>query len=91
MHNKEHGAVNRAINSNREKFRDGVDVIDVKRTEFAMHLMQSGIFSQNAINAATNIYLLSERGYAKLLKIFDDYLAWDKYEIAARKKHVCNY
>ena len=29
---------------------------------------------------ANNIYLLSERGYSKLLKIMDDDLAWDIYD-----------
>jgi hypothetical protein len=42
--------------------------------------MNSGIYTQNAINASTNIYVLSERGYSKLLKIMDDDLAWEKYD-----------
>ena len=37
-------------------------------------------FTQNAWNRAKNIYLLSERGYAKLLKIMDDDKAWDIYD-----------
>ncbi len=80
MHGKELKAVNRAVNSNHEKFKNGLDVIDIKGTDFEVHLMHLGILSQNAINRAESIYLLSERGYAKLLKIFDDDLAWDKYE-----------
>jgi hypothetical protein len=80
MHGKELWAVNRAINMNRDKFKDGVDVIDIKGSDFVMHLMQNGILTQNSVNRAENIYLLSERGYAKLLKIFDDDLAWEKYE-----------
>ncbi|WP_255428441.1 ORF6C domain-containing protein [Sporosarcina sp. resist] len=32
------------------------------------------------IGNSKNIYLLSERGYAKLLKVFEDDLAWDKYD-----------
>lgn len=80
VHGKELSAVNRAINMNRNKFKDGIDVIDIKGSDFVMHLMQNGIFTQNAVNRAENIYVLSERGYAKLLKIFDDELAWDKYE-----------
>lgn len=80
MHGKDLWAVNRAINMNRDKFKDGVDVIDIKGTDFVMHLMQNGIMTQNSVNRAENIYVLSERGYAKLLKIFDDELAWDKYE-----------
>lgn len=37
-------------------------------------------FTQNAWNRAKNIYLLSERGYAKLLKIMDDEKAWEIYD-----------
>ena len=32
------------------------------------------------VNCSNNIYLLSERGYSKLLKIMDDDLAWEKYD-----------
>jgi len=80
IHGKEIRSVNQAVNMNRERFVDGIDVIDLKGTEFAIHLIDSEIMTRNAVNAANNIYLLSERGYAKLLKIFDDDLAWDKYE-----------
>ncbi|SEM39008.1 hypothetical protein SAMN05216431_10236 [Ligilactobacillus sp. WC1T17] len=41
--------------------------------------MDSG-FTQNQINASNNIYLLSERGYAKLLKILEDDKAWEIYD-----------
>lgn len=81
IHAKPLFKVNEAINNNRKRFKDNVDVIDVKaRQEFAIHLVDSGIITRNAINAANNIYLLSERGYAKLLKVFEDDLAWDKYD-----------
>lgn len=80
IHEKDLSAVNRAINMNRKRFLDAVDVIDLKGSEFAMHLVQSELFTSNAINAANHIYLLSERGYAKLLKVFEDDLAWDKYD-----------
>jgi hypothetical protein len=81
LHEKETKAINRAINSNRSRFKDKVDIIDLKENEFAVHLMHSGILTQNAINAASNIYLLSERGYAKLIKILDDDKAWEMYDI----------
>jgi len=35
--------------------------------------------SQNAINASKNIYLFSERGYAKELKILEDDMAWEQF------------
>ncbi|USG63977.1 phage antirepressor KilAC domain-containing protein [Brevibacillus ruminantium] len=80
IHEKETKFVNQAINNNRKRFTDGVDILDLKGSQFEVDLVNHGIFNQNSLNRANNIYLLSERGYAKLLKIFDDELAWDKYE-----------
>lgn len=37
--------------------------------------------TQNAINASENIYLFSERGYVRLLKIMNDDTAWEKWDI----------
>lgn len=42
--------------------------------------MKDSGFTQNQINASLNIYLLSERGYAKLLKILEDDKAWEIYD-----------
>ena len=80
IHVKDLRVINQDINRNRTRFVDGIDIIDLKGTEFEITLSDSEIMTRNSLNAANNIYLLSERGYAKLLKIFDDDLAWDKYE-----------
>lgn len=80
IHNRQLREVNQSINMNRKRFKDGIDILDLKGTEFAINLIDSGIYTQNSINASSNIYLLSERGYSKLLKIMDDDLAWDKYD-----------
>ncbi|MET3659628.1 ORF6C domain-containing protein [Sporosarcina psychrophila] len=81
IHGKPLFKVNEAINNNRKRFKDNIDLIDVKsHQDSVILLMDNGILTQNAINRATNIYLLSERGYAKLLKVFEDDLAWDKYD-----------
>ena len=79
IHGKEVRQINQAIDMNRKRFKDGVDVIDLKGKNFAINLMDSG-FTQNQINASNNIYLLSERGYAKLLKILEDDKAWEIYD-----------
>ena len=79
IHGRKLFKVNELINSNRIRFKDNIDIVDLKGTEFAIHLMDSGIYTQNSINASNNIYLLSERGYFKLLKIMKDDLAWQKY------------
>ena len=79
IHNRKLFKVNELINDNRIRFKDNIDIVDLKATEFAILLKDSGIYTQNSINASNNIYLLSERGYSKLLKIMDDDLAWEKY------------
>lgn len=80
IHNQPLGEINRRINENRKHFIDGKDVIDLKGTESVMALTHNEIYTQNAVNRSENIYILSERGYAKLLKIMDDNLAWEKYD-----------
>lgn len=79
IHGKEVRQINQAINMNRKRFKDSIDIIDLKGNNFAINLMDSG-FTQNQINASNNIYLLSERGYAKLLKILEDDKAWEIYD-----------
>ncbi|KNF09849.1 hypothetical protein CLPU_1c00140 [Gottschalkia purinilytica] len=80
IHNRTLDSINRAINRNRKRFKDNIDVIDLKGSNFVPHLMSNGIYSQNSINASKNIYLLSEKGYSKLLKILEDDFAWEQYE-----------
>lgn len=79
LHQKENRAINQAIEMNRQWFKDGIDIVDLKANQFAINLIDCG-FSQNQINASKHIYLVSERGYAKLLKIFDDDKAWEIYD-----------
>ena len=69
LHGRESGKVNELINNNRLRFKDGVDIIDLKGSNFDILLKDNGIYTQNALNVSKNIYLLSERGYSKLLKI----------------------
>lgn len=80
IHGRELQHINQNITRNRKRFKDGIDIIDLKGTEFAITLSESGIYTQNSINASSNIYLLSERGYAKLLKILEDDVAWEQYD-----------
>lgn len=80
IHRRELRVINQAINMNRTRFTDGLDIVDLKGTEFAINLIDSGIYTQNSLNASSNIYLLSERGYSKLLKILEDDFAWEQYD-----------
>lgn len=80
IHGKDLRHVNEAVNKNKKRFKAGVDFLDLKGGNFVVDLVDSGIITRNAVNAANNIYLLSERGYAKLIKIFEDDVSWDKYD-----------
>ncbi|HDR4393258.1 ORF6N domain-containing protein [Bacillus cereus group sp. TH43LC] len=73
--------VNRRINDNRKRFKDGVDIIDLKVSGFEPLSFTDLGFSRQSVANSNNIYLLSERGYAKLLKILEDDKAWELYDI----------
>lgn len=81
IHGVELKAVNQNISRNEKRFKDGIDVIDLKNSVTLSYpdLEQLG-YSKQSIANAKHIYLLSERGYAKLIKIMDTDEAWDIYE-----------
>lgn len=72
IHSKKLLRVNEAINNNRMKFKDNVDIIDLKYDKFAKLLVDKGYLTQNSLNASKNVYLLSESGYRILCNIFED-------------------
>lgn len=81
IHGKELKHVNQIINENRNRFKDDVDIIDTKNNnEFVVALTDHNIFSKMQVSKANNIYLLSERGYAKLIKLFNDDKSWELYD-----------
>lgn len=71
----------KSINRNIKRFKEGVDYINIKDgNEITNNLLVSLGYSKMEIGKATNIYLLSERGYAKLIKIMDTDLAWEIHD-----------
>ena len=64
IHGMKVGNINQRINDNRKRFKDGIDVIDIKNCDTANVLQEIG-FTKMQVSKANNIYLLSERGYAK--------------------------
>ena len=80
IHGKKLLHVNEAINENRKRFKDGVDLIDVKQIGATDTFLETGVLTKAQIGNAKNIYLLSERGYAKLIKIFNDDKSWELYD-----------
>lgn len=77
IHNMKVGNINQRINDNRKRFKDGIDIIDLNTSDVFKDFVKENNLKTN--NRTKNIYLLSERGYAKLIKIMDTDLAWDIY------------
>ena len=78
IHKRELKEVNKLINNNRNKFKDFIDVIDLlSDKKFEVILNNLGLKTSNGQKYA---YILSERGYSKLLKFMDDELSYDLYE-----------
>lgn len=71
--------INRRINDNRKRFKDGIDIIDfLSGSEPLRKFAEDNGFIGS--NRTQHVYLLSERGYAKLLKILEDDRAWEIYD-----------
>lgn len=79
IHGMNVGNVNQRINENRNRFKNSVDIIDLKTDTSNVCVLGLG-FTKAQVGNAKNIYLLSERGYAKLIKIMDSDLAWEIHD-----------
>lgn len=82
IHSMRNADVRRRISDNIIRFKDGIDYIDLKNccaSDAQLNLSDYG-YTNMAISKADNIYLLSERGYAKLIKIMDTDLAWEIHD-----------
>lgn len=79
IHGKELRQINQAINMNQKRFKNGIDIVDLLNQSdgFRKFAEENGLIGSNRTQ---HVYLLSERGYAKLLKIMDDDKAWDIYD-----------
>ena len=94
IHGMEVRNVRARITDNIKRFTKGTDYIDVKEcmheaqmsenkgaylTSTLEFLVDLG-YTKSAITQAEHIYILSERGYAKLIKIMDTDLAWEVHD-----------
>lgn len=78
IHGKTVNHVNELLNRNINRFKVGIDMLDLlnRSKRFRKFAQENSLITSNRLK---HIYLLSERGYAKLLKILDDDKAWDIY------------
>lgn len=74
--------IRRRISDNIKRFVEGTDLFDLKKVMGESHnnlLFELG-YTQMQISKAEHVYILSERGYAKLIKIMDTDLAWEVHD-----------
>lgn len=79
IHNQQLKKINQLINNNKRHFRDGIDVINLLSTSEVLRnfAKENDLITNNRVKY---IYLLSERGYLKLVKLLEDDKAWEIYE-----------
>lgn len=80
IHGTEIKRINEVINRNKTRFKNGIDLMDLKVVVLNDHNLEQYGFTKMQISKSPYIYLLSERGYAKLLKILEDDTAWEIYD-----------
>lgn len=80
IHGREVKHINELVNRNLVRFKIDLDVIDLKVAVQDDHNLIDYGFTKMQIAKSPNLYLLSERGYFKLLKILDDDTAWEIYD-----------
>ena len=83
IHRMNNSDIRRRITENIKRFKENVDFIDLKQ---GLHMVQTlellielG-YTKSSITQAEHIYILSERGYGKLVKIMDTDFAWEIYD-----------
>lgn len=73
--------IRRLVKDHLTRFRNGIDYIDLKDVGIAHNNLLNNVgYSTMEISKAKNIFLLSERGYAKLIKIMDSDKAWEIHD-----------
>ncbi len=83
IHNQPEREIRRRITDNIKRFKNDIDFIDLKQgvgESHTLELLQELGYTKSAITQTGHIYILSERGYAKMIKIMDTDLAWEIHD-----------
>lgn len=83
IHGMRAGHVRDNVINNIARFTEFIDFIDLAQRSDengTLELLLSLGYSKQAIKQAEHIYILSERGYVKLIKIMDTDLAWEIHD-----------
>ncbi|MBS7584181.1 ORF6C domain-containing protein [Enterococcus sp. MMGLQ5-1] len=79
IHGTEVRTINQTIFRNMKRFVQEVDLIDLKQITESDVFLKFG-FTKAQWGNSNAVFILSERGYAKLLKILEDDKAWEIYD-----------
>ena len=79
IHNMQLKHVNALISRNKHRLKDNVDIIDI--FPYAELRETVNELNLNGSNRTKHAYILSERGYMKLIKAMDNDLSWETMEI----------
>lgn len=82
LHDQPEREIRRRITDSIMRFTENIDFIDLKQRVGESHtleLLLSLGYAKQSITQSEHIYLLSQRGYLKLVKIMDSDKAWDIY------------
>lgn len=71
--------VRELINRHIKRFKENIDLVDLKQV-VDNDLFLNLNFTKAQVGNSKHIYLLSERGYAKLIKIMDNDLSWEIHD-----------
>lgn len=83
IHSQPEREIRRRITDSIKRFKENIDFIDLKKRVGESHtleLLQNLGYAKQSVTQAEHIYLLSERGYAKLIKIMDTDKAWEVHD-----------
>lgn len=83
IHNQAEREIRRRVSDNIKRFTENVDYIDLKQRVGESHTLELLLnlgYAKQSITQAEHIYILSERGYVKLIKIMDTDLAWEIHD-----------
>lgn len=75
--------IRKSVTRNIKRFKENVDIIDLAQRSneiTTLEFLLSLGYAKQSITQAEHIYILSERGYAKLIKIMDTDLAWEVHD-----------
>lgn len=83
IHNMRNNQIRESINRliARGRLAENVDFVDIKKGDEQFDTFDlTELYAKQSITQAKNIFILSERGYSKLIKAMDDDTSWDVHD-----------